>query len=349
MKYTTISLSKDDYKVPNPVEKAQSSPDDMVPFGSDNLFPQQLMDTIESTPLVTSIIDKVTKYVFGEGVIINGGAIDPNTVVDDQNHNFNDLIMGTINDYITFGALAIQVRRNGLNEIKKLDRVSLERLRTNENNSRFWYHKKWSRFAKTGVVYDAFNGDPSQSDSILYYKNPSGRHVYGHAPYWCAMNDIVTAKALSEYGTNTVNNAFTPSAIITLCQGIPTAEEAKEVEKKLNEKFSGTKNNAKLMVCFADSRDTAPIIDAFNSSDINAHYLSLKDQVHASILGAFNIDGLLIGIHTESGVFAQSSFEPLFKLFNKTEIQPIQQNIKRVFKRLGYDIEFKPFQINWEE
>jgi hypothetical protein len=56
----------------------------------------------------------------------------------------------------------------------------------------------------------------------------------------------------------------------------------------------------------------------------------------------------LIGLHTTDGVFSQESFEQSFKLFNKTEIQPLQQQIIKAFKKLGYDLEFKPFKIDWD-
>lgn len=348
MQNNVITLNfKDDYFVPMPVEKIQTESDRLVPFGEDNLFPQNLLDLTEGTSLVSSIIDKITKYVYGEGVNDEYN----NIIVDDKGTTLAELIYGVIGDYITFGAFALQVRRNKFKEIKKIDRLRVERIRTNEDNDKFWYCKRWTKYAKTDLVYDAFKGMEAkeQADSIYYFKNPSGRHVYGFAPYWSSMDDIVTCKALSEYGTNTINNCFAPSAIITLCEGKPSSEaELKQVERDLNNKFAGTKNNAKLMVMFADSQTTAPKVESFQAADINAHYLSLKETTRENILAAFSVDGVLIGLHTNDGVFSQEAFEQSFKIFNKTEIQPIQQQIIKAFKKLGYEIEFKPFKIDWE-
>ena len=343
-----LDFTEGDYTVPMPIEKIQKDSSDMIPFGENNMFPQELLALTERTPLVSSIIDKITKYVYGEGINDEYAQL----IMDDKGTTMPELVYGVINDYITFGAIALQVRRNALRDIKKIDRLRVERVRTNEDNDKIWYSKKWSKFSKTDLVYDAFKGYDAkdQADSILYYKNPSGRHAYGWAPYWSSLDDITTSCALAEYATNTVNNAFTPSAIITLCEGKPSSEEElKKTEKDINSKFCGTKNNAKLIVCFADSKDTAPIIDSFQAADVNAHYLSLKDQVRENILAAFNLDGVLIGLHTNDGVFSQEAFEQSFKLFNKTEIQPIQQQIIKCFKKLGYDIEFKPFKIDWDE
>ena len=341
----SLNFTQGDYTVPLPIEKLQKESSDMIPFGENNMFPQDLLALTERTSLVSSIIDKITKYVYGEGINEEYSSL----VVDDKGTTFSELVYGAINDYITFGAFSLQVRRNSYKDIKKIDRLRVERIRTNEDNDKFWYSKKWTRYSKTDLVYDAFAGKEArdQSDSIFYFKNPSGRHAYGFAPYWSSLDDITTLLALSEYSTNTVNNAFTPSAIITLCEGKPTDDEAKAVEKKLNEKFSGTKNNAKLLVCFADSKETAPEVTSFNSADINAHYLSLKEQAQNNIYAAFSIDPILVGVRTSDGVFAQSAYQEAFDLFNRTEILPIQKQIAKAFKKLGYDIVFKPFKIEW--
>lgn len=342
----SLNFSENDYYCPLPIEKIQTDSEALVPFGEDNLFPQNLLELTERTSLVSSIIDKITKYVYGEGIDNDFKDL----VVDDKGTTFSELVYGVINDYITFGSFAIQVRRNKLGNIKKLDRLRVERIRTNEDNNTFWYSKKWTKYSKPNLVYEAFKGVEAkkQNDSIFYFKNPSSRHIYGFAPYWSSMDDIVTCLALSEYGTSTVNNAFCPSAVISLVEGKPTKEEAKEVEKDLNSKFAGTKNNAKLLVTFSDSKDGAPIITSFQAADINSHYLSLKDTTRENILAAFSIDGVLVGLHTNDGVFSQEAFEQSFKIFQKTEIQPIQQNIIKAFRKLGYELNFVPFKIDWE-
>lgn len=339
----TLKLSEGDYSVPLPIEKLQKESEDMVPFGDNNMFPQDLLALTERTSLVSSIIDKITKYVYGEGIDDKYTEM----IVDDKGTTFSEMVYGVINDYITFGAFSVQVRRNTYGDIKKIDRLRVERIRTNEDNDKFWYSKKWTKYAKTNLVYDAFNGSKDQSDSIFYFKNPSSRHIYGFAPYWSSLDDITTLLALSEYGTSAVNNCFTPSAIISLCEGKPTEEEAKVVEKKLKEKFEGTRNTAKILVTFSDSKETTPEITSFQPSDLNAHFLSLKDMVQKNVFTAFGMDPILVGVLNSDGVFAQSAYQEAYDLFKTTQIEPIQRIIIKAFKKLGYDLTFKPFKINW--
>ena len=345
----SLNFTQGDYSTPNPIEKYQNDSTLMVPFGDNNMFPNELISLVEKTSLVSMIIDKVSKYVFGGGIELMSDNANPDTTMDEKGTTLSDLVYGLITDYITFGAFALQVRRNNFNEIKFLNRIRVERLRTNEDNSKLWYSSKWTKYAKANVVYDAFNGTPAQKDSIFYFKNPTSRHVYGYAPYWSSLADMSTMYALSEYGLHVVENAFTPSAVISLVEGKPTQDEAREIEKEINAKFAGTKNAAKLLVTFSDSPEGAPKVTPFAAADMNAHYLSLKETTRDNIFGAFGMSPLLVGIHNGDGIFNQDSFEQEFKLFNKTEIEPIQKQFIKAFKKLGYDIVFKPFKIEWDE
>ena len=337
----------DDFTTPKPVERTnRGSVESMVPFGIDNLFPQELSSLAFGTSLVSTIIDKTSKYIFGNGIELGEG-----TSSYWQNHkeDLEETIFGNIMDYITYGAFATQVRRNAFGDIIKLDKTNVETLRTNELNSHFWYCKEWKKWFKVDAEIDAFNEDPKQSNSLLYYKNPMFNTVYGRAAWWSSLDDVVTMKALSEYGISTVNNAFCPSAVISLVEGKPTREEASAVEKDLNDKFCGVKNNAKLVVTFSDNKDSAPVIHEFNPSDMNAHYLSLKDTTRDNIFAAFSVDPLLVGLRTTDGLFNKDNFEQIFKLYNTTEIKPIQRQIQKAYARLGINFTFVPFKINWEE
>lgn len=331
-----LDFSKNDYFVPEPIERLQNYEDAMVPFGTNNTFPQDCLFLIENTSLVGTIVDKVTKYIFGEGITSSSTLVTP------------ELVYGIVNDYVIFNAFALQVRRNSFGDIAAIDRLKVERIRTNEDNSIIWYSKKWSKYAKPNLKYEMYNGSRNQSDSILYFKNPSSRHVYGFSSWWSAMTDVATAFALSDYSINAVNNCFAPSAVISLCDGKPqNEEELRAVEKSLNEKFSGTKNAAKLLVTFSDNKDTAPIVTTFQSADLNAHFISLKESIETNIFTAFSMDPLLIGKRTTTGVFSESAYKEAFDLFNATEIKPIQEIIKKAIKKLGIDIEFTPFNIEW--
>lgn len=335
-----------EFDVPLPIEKIYDTPyqeDKFVPYGESNTFPQRLLELIESTSLVETIIDKISKFILGQGYSIAG--YSPETEVNSKGMTWDDLMKHIANDYVSFGAFAIQVRRNAIGEIKYLDYIPVERLRTNEENTKFWYKKNWTRYGNSNIVYNAFNGDPKQTNSIFYFKS-NMRHVYGRGYWWSSLDDLSIMSAISDFDLSHVNNNFAPSAVVSFVEGVPTEAEQAEVEKKVNKKFSGAKNASKAIFTFSDSAETAPKITLLNPTDLTAQYTALLDKVRENIFAAFAMNSNLLGLQMKDGVFNSEQYDQIYNLFNKTQIEPMQKDIIRAMKKLGFDLTFNAFEEN---
>ena len=334
-----------EFDVPLPIEKIYdtTSDDKFVPYGEDNCFPQRLLDLIESTSLVETIIDKITKFIFGQGYQIVG--YDITAPINTKGQTWDELLKHLVSDYIAFGAFAVQVRRNKIGDIKYLDYIPVERLRTNEENTKFWYKKRWSKYGNSNIVYDAFTGSKLQTNSIFYFKS-NMRHVYGRAYWWSSLDDLTIMSAISDFDLSHVNNNFAPSAVVSFVEGVPSEDEQAEVEKKVNKKFSGAKNASKAIFTFSDSADTAPKITLLNPTDLTSQYTALLDKVRENIFAAFAMNSNLLGLQTKDGVFNSEQYDQIYNLFNKTQIEPMQKEIIKAMKKLGYDLIFNAFEEN---
>ena len=56
---------------------------------------------------------------------------------------------------------------------------------------------------------------------------------------------------------------------------------------------------------------------------------------------------ILTGVKTTDGIFSEEQFKEAFALYNKTVIEPLQRDIKKLFKKCGLTINFVPFEIDW--
>lgn len=335
-----------EFDVPLPIEKiydTQYQEDKFVPYGEDNCFPQRLLGLIESTSLVETIIDKITKFIFGQGYSIVG--YDITAPINDKGVTWEELLKHLVSDYIAFGAFAVQVRRNKIGEIKYLDYIPVERLRTNEENTKFWYKKRWSKYGTSNIVYDAFTDNKLQTNSIFYFKS-NMRHVYGRAYWWSSLDDLTIMSAISDFDLSHVNNNFAPSAVVSFVEGVPTEDEQAEVEKKVNKKFSGAKNASKAIFTFSDSADTAPKITLLSPTDLTSQYTALLDKVRENIFAAFAMNSNLLGLQMKDGVFNSEQYDQIYNLFNKTQIEPMQKEIIKAMKKLGFDLVFNAFENN---
>lgn len=334
------------YDVPLPIEKIYDNiynEDKYVPFGEGNTFPEKLLEMIESTSIVETIIDKITKFVIGQGLIVTGQ--DMESEINTKGMTWNDLIKHLVNDYISFGAFSVQVRRNKVGDIKYLDYIPVERIRTNEENTKFWYKKHWTRYGTSQVVYDAFNGKREQSNSIFYFKS-NMRHVYGRGYWWSSIDDLAILSAISDFDLSHVNNNFAPSAVVSFVEGVPTEAEQEEVEKKVNKKFSGAKNASKAIFTFSDNAEGAPKITLLTPADMTAQYNALLERVRENVFAAFAIDPILLGLKTTDGVFSTEQYDEIYNLFNKSHIEPMQREFIRAFKKLGYELTINALEDN---
>lgn len=138
------------------------------------------------------------------------------------------------------------------------------------------------------------------------------------------------------------------SYIINFNSGVPSDAEMDEIERNANEKFTGVQNAGRLMLCFNDSGETATTVERLEMDDFGDKYSTLAKHCRQQIFTAFRANPNLFGIPTESLGFSSEEYESAFKLYNRTQIRPVQ---RRIVDALDYIfdvkgcITIKPFSI----
>jgi hypothetical protein len=149
-----------------------------------------------------------------------------------------------------------------------------------------------------------------------------------------------------------LTNGFHPSAIINFNNGSNLSEDVMdEIEEKIKEKFTGTKNATKIMLSFNDDTEHATTIERLADEGNVDIYNTLKDNVEKDIYSAFRINKLLMGDGSESTGFNKQAYLESFALYNKTVIQPIQTELEKVINGVLGDgaLHFDEFKIDWSE
>ena len=75
---------------------------------------------------------------------------------------------------------------------------------------------------------------------------------------------------------NNISNGFTGSFMISFANGIPTAEERRQIEQSLEQKFTGEKNAGKFVLTFSDDKTRVPEITSISPSD------SLRQTIYST-------------------------------------------------------------------
>jgi len=173
--------------------------------------------------------------------------------------------------------------------------------------------------------------------------------VYPAPLYAAAVKACEIERNIDDFHLNALDNQFVSSAIINFNQGTPTDEQKREIADDINEKFSGHRNAARMMISWNDNKDSATTIQEFKVEDFGERYKALATHCRQQIFSSFRAIPLLFGLTSEANTgFSTDEFEQSFKLYNRTQIRPVQALIAdtydKIFNTAGA-LSFLPFSL----
>ena len=334
-----------DNKMILPVERFVSGKD-LVEWGNRNSYPDYLLDLYNNVPTLRSIINGNIDFITGDDVSIRPLTDTlPNGQMNNRGDNIREQIKDIAKDYEIYGGFALQIIRNLIGMVAEVYYIDMRYLRTNKEGNVFYYCEDWSKSGKKDViVYPAFmpnlNWDTLNDEqrnrnasSILYVKNVHTQ-VYPAPLYAASIKACEIERLIDDFHINSLQNQFVSSAIINFNNGDPGDEMKKEIEDAINEKFAGAANGGRIMLSFNKNKESATDIVEFEVKDFGERYKALSEHSRQQIFTAFRANPNLFGIPTEGNGFANEQYAESFKLYNRTQIQPVQRLIADTYDKI---------------
>ena len=320
-----------------------------VQWGDGNRYPQYVLDLYRTVTSLRSVINGCVDFTVGDDVIATAAPYEG--MMNRKGETARDIVKRIAWNAFVFGGFALQViRSNDGSAVREVYAVDTDRIRTDEENEVFWYSEHWGdKYVRSDKVieYPKWMRDGRSDTSILWVKCQE----YGAYPaplYAAAVKACEIERSIDEYHLNAINNSFMGSYVINFNNGAPTDEMKEEIERDVNEKFAGKSNAGRIMLSWNDSKEVETTIQKLEQDDFGERYKSLASHCRQQIFTAFRANPNLFGIPTESLGFSSEEYDSAFKLFNRTQIQPVQDMIVDAFdKVLGVagSIQIKPFSI----
>ena len=334
-----------DNKMILPVERFVSGKD-LVEWGNRNSYPDYLLDLYNNVPTLRSIINGNIDFITGNDVSIFPLTDNlPNGQMNNRGDNIREQIKDIAKDYEIYGGFALQIIRNLIGMVAEVYYIDMRYLRTNKEGNVFYYCEDWSKSGKKDViVYPAYmpnlNWDTLDDEqrnrnasSILYVKNVHTQ-VYPAPLYAASIKACEIERLIDDFHINSLQNQFVSSAIINFNNGDPGDEMKKEIEDAINEKFAGAANGGRIMLSFNKNKESATDIVEFEVKDFGERYKALSEHSRQQIFTAFRANPNLFGIPTEGNGFANEQYAESFKLYNRTQIQPVQRLIADTYDKI---------------
>lgn len=342
-----------------PTEKVTNR--DFVEWGKGNNYPGYLLDLYNNVTTLRSIINGNIDFVTGDDVtILPLGDRFAEGIMNTRGDLITDIVRDLAKDYNLYGGFALQIIRDHNGDVAEIYYIDMRFIRSNKENDVFYYNEHWEKGGRKDVIiYPKFlrnldwasltdEARDRHASSILFVKNVHTQ-VYPAPMYAASVLSCEIEKAISQYHWNSLNNNFCPDIIINFNNGDPGDEIKEEIVSDLEEKFSGYQNGKRFMVSFNKDRMSAVTIDAIKTDDFSERYKALEESCRRQIFAAFRAQPLLFGLNSDvSTGFSTDEFEQTFKLYNRTQIRPVQRLIADAFDRIYGSkgvLTIKPFSL----
>ena len=334
-----------DTNIISPVEKFVPAKD-LMEWGTRNSYPDYLLDLYNNVPTLRAIINGNIDFITGDDVsILPLTQHLPNGIMNNRGDYIREQIKDIAKDYEIYGGFALQIIRNLIGEVAEVYYIDMRFLRTNKEGNVFYYCEDWSKSVrKDVVVYPAFipnlNWDALDDEarnrnasSILYVKNVHTQ-VYPAPLYAASIKACEIERLIDDFHLADINNHFVSSAIINFNNGDPGDKVKKQIEREFTEKFCGASNGGRTAFSWNPNKESATDIVEFEVKDFGERYKSLSDHSRQQIFTAFRANPNLFGIPTEGNGFANEQYAESFKLYNRTQIKPVQRMIADAYDKI---------------
>jgi DNA-binding MarR family transcriptional regulator len=304
-------------------------------YGDRNDYPLYLVELFNKSAKHNAIVRNKVHYICGNGWTGNEQFIEkPN-----RSENLNDLTRKISMDLELFGGAYIEVIW-GLNQVAEMWHIDYTKIRTNKDNTQFWYKENWKDYKeKVEFVYPAFNPKVQDGKQIIYLKEYRPNiGVYSLPVYFGALNYIESDIEVSKHVLGNAKTGFSASKLITLPDGQPSREEQNEIHKKFKNTYTGS-DGVKYMLSFVNDASRKPIVDDLGQSDLTKEDFGRVDElIQTNIFSGHQVTTpSIFGIAVAGKLGTRTEMRDGYEIFKNTYVNGKQQFLESFINTMaGY-------------
>jgi hypothetical protein len=312
-----------------------------IEFGHRNDYPNYLVDLFNKSAKHNAIVKGKVNYIVGNGFKIKEG-IDPigEQFIKQPNayESLTEVLRKVSTDIELFGGGYLEViwSESGDN-IAEVYHVDYTKIRTNDDNTQFWYSDNWLDKKIKPHVLNAFNTTYRVGKQIMYLKEyRPDLKSYALPGYFGALNYIESDIEVSKHVLGNAQTGLSASKLITLPDGTPTDDEKRSVERKFTDRFAGS-DGKKFILSFVNDASRKPIIEDLGASDITKEDFSNVDKIiQQNLYAGHQITAPdLFGISTPGQLGSRQQMRDSYEIFKNTYVNDKQVYLEQVFNVLA--------------
>ena len=307
-----------------------------IQYGDRNDYPLYLVELFNKSAKHNAIVKSKVHYITGNGWKGSEGA---DTFIQKVNRmeSLDDLTRKVSLDTELFGGYYLEIIWSLTGQLAEIWHLDYTKIRTNKDNTQFWYKEDWSDRNEKHKVYSAFNPNHPEGKQILYVKEyRPNMGIYSLPGYFGALNYIESDIEISKHVLGNAQTGFSASKLITLPNGEPSDEEKRNIEKRFTNRFSGS-DGKKFILAFVNDSARKPIVDDLGASDITKEDFGRVDSlIQTNIFSGHQITTpSIFGIAEAGKLGSRSEMRDGYEIFKNTYVNSKQMHLESVFNMLA--------------
>ena len=323
-------------------------------YGEKNNYPEILKEMMNQSSLHSAILKKKADMTAGKGWVTD--TVEQKSFIQningsetlDQIAYKNGYDLGLYGGYCylaTWSKDKKSIARiqymdwSKVRKVKELDDESDIALMQEQGVEFFEISSDWSQERKDKYkpkLVQGFSTEFKDETTQLVYVpmyRPGCEDTYVLPDYQACSSYIALDTEIASWHLNSVKNGFTPSLMINMI-GVPSDEEMKQFERKMNEQYAGSANSSKVILTISEDETQVPIITPLTLNDSDERYKDLAEQVQTQIVIGHRASNTAVGVATAGKLGTSDEIIEAELQFQKNVIDQYQLLIENSFNRL---------------
>lgn len=311
-----------------------------IEFGEKNEYPSYLLTLYNKSAKHNAIVKGKVNYIIGNGWDTKEEDPIADQFIKQPNYyeSLDDLTRKVAIDIEVFGGAYLEVIWSVTGgQITQVCHIDYTKIRSNKDNTQFWYKKDWTDRKEEPIIINAFNTQNRVGKQILYIKEyRPGLDTYALPGYMGSLNYIESDIEVSKHVLGNAQTGFSASKMITLPNGEPSPDEKRNIERRFSDRFSGS-DGKKFILSFTNDPARKPIVEDLGASDITKEDFSRVDAIIQQNIFAGHqiVSPMLFGIKTEGQLGGATELMTAYDIFKSTYANDKQQFLEGIFNMLA--------------
>ena len=309
----------------------------IIRFGSDNLYPQLLNQMYYTSPIHGTAIDFITNAIIGGGYYWKDEKLPAADRVDlmafEKANRLSKLAKTLTRDWIMHRRVCVVVTRRG-NKAVKLTRLDPATIRNNADLESFIYSVDWSRGMVNTVTYPRYYEGCAHVESLYVYQDDSpGQDIYPIPSYNSILNWAYLDGEQSFFHKSHIQNSIFPSLAIRRPKEFGSIEEVQQFKHEIQSK-TGASNAGRVIVLTGNGMDDVPEIVSVDVKSNDNVFDSTSREIKDQICFAHGINPSIMGIKVAGSLGATTELQDSYAILEKNRIMPERYEMECILNDL---------------